>query len=625
MIITVKKITIVTLTEYEDFILSELGKLGIMELKKLREDEFKGLREVGNEEEVAKYTELYGRFNSLYNQLIGEIQEPKELKVEITLTKIPIKELEEIISKLESDVATLNQLKELKKMIDILKNQKVDPKSLGEFEHIFTKAGILPLTSITKVEEVLKARSDIEYRLAPISETEVFLYVGGLIDAKQIITEVLYPDFKEFKLPSEVPGKIEDAVNWVEREIAQKKNEISELLIKLSFGKRIKYSLEIARGISKLLRSKMVSVMSGWVPIDALNILQKFPERVKDEVNGQLAIYYEDPKHEELIPTIIKNPKIFSIFETLTKQYGIPHPKELDPTPIFGILWTIMFGIMFPDAGQGIAILLLGILFAYIRKKPMMGMSMKRVGKMMIGLGLSAIFFGLLTGEFFLTEIQPLIPNLQPGWLKYSVNVVWLIKIAIFFGIAAMIIALIFNIINDFNAGEKIEALFGERGLAGLITFLGLVLTAFHFIGITVIPKVLEFPALAMGVFTHWSFFIFIIGLLLMPVKSILMKEGISMSIGPIIEDAIGFLANMMSFARLAGFAIAHIAFAIVTHELMLVSPTLGIGIGYVFLNLFCLTLELLVVMIQALRLLYYEFGTKFFRGTGYAFSPFKL
>ncbi|MCX8191810.1 MAG: hypothetical protein N3F06_03285, partial [Nitrososphaerales archaeon] len=445
MIIPVKKVTIVTLTEYEEFILSELGKLGVLELRKLREDEFKGLKETGNEDEVAKYSELYGRFTLLYNQLIGEFQEPKEGMSEVTITKIPIKELEDMVNKLESYVTSLNQLKELRTTISILKEQKLDPKSLGDFEHIFTKAGILPLASLRKVEELAKIRSDIQYRFAPISESEAFLYIGGLIDARQTVIDALYPDFKEFKLPPEVPGRIEDAVTWVEQEITHRKDQILELLNKLSFGRRVKYSLEIAKGVSKLLRSKMVSVMSGWVPLDNLNIIQKFPERVKDEVNGQLAIYFEDPEHEEAIPTVMKNPKILSIFETLTRQYGIPHPKELDPTPIFGILWTIMFGIMFPDAGQGFVIILLGILFAYIRKKPIMGMSMKRVGRLMIGLGISATFFGLLTGGVFLTEIQPLIPGLKPGWLKYSVNVVWLIKLAIFFGIVAMLIALIFT------------------------------------------------------------------------------------------------------------------------------------------------------------------------------------
>jgi V/A-type H+-transporting ATPase subunit I len=81
----------------------------------------------------------------------------------------------------------------------------------------------------------------------------------------------------------------------------------------------------------------------------------------------------------------------------------------------------------------------------------------------------------------------------------------------------------------------------------------------------------------------------------------------------------------MFSYARIAGFAIAHAAFGLVAAELLHVNPALGIGLGLIFLNFFSLTLELLVVMIQALRLLYYEFSTKFFKGTGVPYIPFRL
>jgi len=44
-----------------------------------------------------------------------------------------------------------------------------------------------------------------------------------------------------------------------------------------------------------------------------------------------------------------------------------------------------------------------------------------------------------------------------------------------------------------------------------------------------------------------------------------------------------------------------------------------------VFGNAFVIVLEGLVVSIQAMRLHYYEFFSKFFRGEGKAYEPFKL
>jgi V/A-type H+-transporting ATPase subunit I len=188
-----------------------------------------------------------------------------------------------------------------------------------------------------------------------------------------------------------------------------------------------------------------------------------------------------------------------------------------------------------------------------------------------------------------------------------------------------MLLGLVINVINSWRANERMEALLGEHGIAGIIIFIGIVMTAFHFLGITIIPGILVFPNLSMKVLTSWPFFVLIFGLILLILKSVIEKEGILNSFGPIIEDLVGFLVNILSFARIAGFAIAHAALAIVVHEMLHANLAIGIGMGLIFLNFFSLTIELLVVMIQALRLLFYEFSTKFFKGTGKTYDPFKL
>jgi V/A-type H+-transporting ATPase subunit I len=623
MIIPVKRVTIVTLTGHEDLILDGLGKLGIVQLEKLPEEKFEGLREVITKEEVAKYTELYEKFQSLFEKASKEIRLSKERLAETIPTGISIEELEESLNDLEKAVANLDHLKEVKSTIRILKDQKIDLKDLGEFEHVFTKAGIISRSSIPKLEDALKAREDVDYKIAFISDADGFLRISGPPNAKSFVDEILSRlEFKELKLPPEAPREMKSASSWVEKEMELVRNKISEIVVKLGFGNRIKHSLKAAKAKSNLLRGEMVSVITGWTPKDTLPHLNDFLEKIKEKVGGQLAIYYEDPKHEEEVPTILRNPKLFTAYETLTRQYGMPSHEEIDPTPILGVLWTIMFGLMFPDAGQGLTILALGALFAY-KLKRFMGMSFVRVGKLMMGLGVSATIFGLLAGEFFLWEIEPLFPGLEPGWLKHSVNVLWLIKIAIFFGIAALTIGLILNMVNCWKAHEKLEALLGERGLAGVFILYGLVLTIFNFLGMNVIPGVLRFPKLGVGAVAYLG--VSMIGVAMIIAKSIIAKEGVMTSMGPIIEGFVGFFCNMMSFARIAGFCIAHAALATVVHEMMIANPAMGIGVGLIFLNLFCLSLELLVVMIQALRLLFYEFSTKFFRGTGSVYTPFKF
>ncbi|HID17890.1 TPA: hypothetical protein EYP26_06345 [Candidatus Bathyarchaeota archaeon] len=461
--------------------------------------------------------------------------------------------------------------------------------------------------------------------------------MAGPIELKPWIERLLAAvKFKEFKLPQGVPGNIDEAVRWAEEETGRLREEVKGLeggweSLRREFAAKagsleaaITYSLDLSSAQSHLLRSEMMTVLQGWVPEDRIKDLNAFLERLNKDVGGSIAFSYEEPLPDEKVPTVMKNPKLFRAYEALTRQYGYPDPRESDPTIVSTILWITMFGIMFPDFGEGLVILGLGVLFAYVLKKPLMGINFVRVGRLMIGLGISAIIFGLLVGEFFLMEVHPLWPGLMPAWAKNPSSVIWLIKIAIFFGIAQIILALIMNIRNHLKVGERMEALLGERGLAGLVTFIGIVIVAFEFLGISILPGV-AFPELGLSVIRHWTIAIPIVGLIAIAVKPILTGEGATMSLGVLIETIISFFANMLSYARIAGFCLAHAAFALVVAELLHSNPALGIGLGLIFLNAFALTLELMVVMIQALRLLFYEFSTKFFKGTGAPYAPYRI
>jgi V/A-type H+-transporting ATPase subunit I len=96
-------------------------------------------------------------------------------------------------------------------------------------------------------------------------------------------------------------------------------------------------------------------------------------------------------------------------------------------------------------------------------------------------------------------------------------------------------------------------------------------------------------------------------------------------------EAALGFLANTISFVRLAAYAMSHAALLaatfMVADELRswgsvgawagLLVVVAGNGVAFV--------LEGVVAAVQALRLEYYEFLGKFYEGTGRPFAPFRL
>ncbi|MEM2122548.1 MAG: V-type ATPase 116kDa subunit family protein [Candidatus Bathyarchaeia archaeon] len=640
----VRKVTVLTLADYEKFILEELGKLGAIQLRRLSGEEYIGFREETAEEERV-YDQLYERLRILHGKLSEETASPGGAYEEVPPEKVEdtVKDFEDRAARLDEEIRgsreRLNELGRAKPFLKAMEELGVNPGDIGEFMHIFGTMGSVKTEALQTLERRFKQRRDIAYRAAPIpgSEGVHFLYLTGLLELKPQIEKALSAaEFEEFKPPMGIPADLGEASKWIEEEMEAEEGRLRRLdgewtSLKRDFQSKhsaleeaTRRLLALARARANMLRSEMMIVLQGWTPEDKMASLNFFLEDVKRRMDGRLAYSFEDPAPDEEVPTVMKNPRLFSAYEVLTRQYGYPDPRESDPTPISTILWVIMFGMMFPDYGQGLAILLLGMFFAYRLRRPLMGINMARVGRLMTGLGVSAIIFGFLTGSFFLIEVKPLWPGLMPAWITYPSNVIWIIKLAVFFGITQIILGMSISIRNHLKAGERLEALLSEHGLAGLVTFIGIAVVAFEFLGVSVFPGV-RFPRLGLNVLTHWTMALPLMGLLAIFVRPILSGEGATMGAGVVLEAFISFLANMLSYARIAGFAIAHAAFALVVGELLHVNPLLGIGLGLIFLNMFALTLELLVCMIQALRLLYYEFSTKFFKGTGVPYIPYRL
>ena len=390
--------------------------------------------------------------------------------------------------------------------------------------------------------------------------------------------------------------------------------EVGEALRRAAF---LDYALHIlSLSHPQTLRTRVIAVIEGWLPEEYAKRFEEAMRRLSERFEGAIHYEYAEISEEEIPPSKPRVPSILRPFYVLTRMVGIPNPRELNPTVLFTAMWILMFGFMFPDIGQGILIAALGFLFAYVIKKRLMGLNFVKVGKLWIGLGISSAFFGALFGEFFLLEIHPIL--FKPLW-----NIWTMIKIALFVGMFEIAFALILGAINRFRMGDKIGALMGERGLGGLLLYAGIVWMIFTFWSIRGLKA---FTSPAMGVTLAGIAVIF-----LEPFVHAKLHHGgeggldlLFQGFGAAFDSVISLLSNTVSFARLAGFALAHVALAEVVHALSEISVGLGI-FGLVFMNFLAMSIEFMVVIIQSLRLLYYEFSTKFYFGDGTPFKPFRV
>jgi V/A-type H+-transporting ATPase subunit I len=93
-----------------------------------------------------------------------------------------------------------------------------------------------------------------------------------------------------------------------------------------------------------------------------------------------------------------------------------------------------------------------------------------------------------------------------------------------------------------------------------------------------------------------------------------------------VLELFTGYLANTLSFMRVAGLGIAHVSLMVAFSS---IAGMAGGGIAgwaiEILGNVLVIGLEGLSAGIQALRLNYYEFFSRYFTGKGIAYNPVSL
>ncbi len=89
-------------------------------------------------------------------------------------------------------------------------------------------------------------------------------------------------------------------------------------------------------------------------------------------------------------------------------------------------------------------------------------------------------------------------------------------------------------------------------------------------------------------------------------------------------EVLLSYFSNTLSFVRIGAFAVSHAAMMEVV--LMLAGAENGGSPNWIVVvlgNLFVCGMEGLIVGIQVLRLEYYEFFSRFYKGSGREFKPY--
>lgn len=368
----------------------------------------------------------------------------------------------------------------------------------------------------------------------------------------------------------------------------------------------------------------------GWIPAKHTKSFEKSLSAVSD-INWEISDPSDD-KHGTP-PVKLENKKLIRPFEMFVGMYGLPSYGSIDITAFVAITYSILFGIMFADFGQGL-LLTIGAFILY--KKKGYG-----IAKIMVPCGCCSTVFGFIFGSVFGFEhlLDPFYQKVlglpgKPIEVMDSINGVLLMAITI--GIVLVALAMLMNIIIRLRNKEFGEAFFSENGLAGLILYSALVSCIVKFMGnITVIPTPV---CIAMIVITVPL--LFCKELLIGKIdrhedgKPESTADFVLQNFFELIEYILSYFSNTVSFLRIGAFVLVHAGMMMVFFSLAgnPESPSdvsVGGWFAIVLGNVLVMALEGLLTGIQALRLEYYEMFSRFYDGDGRAFvgigsSPLK-
>ena len=545
------------------------------------------------------------------------------------------------------------KLEDIRRQVELYGISLSDVTLPAKHSFISMQIGKLPVLNAKQLEDGLRNLPSLIIAMGQENDMAHHLLISMKRDSGQINKILSNAGWIRIELPGELRSVKKDVFKELSVKLEtltdeQKKLEINVNVLVRKEDKRLReiwVNLRVNELFYKIQTnfksSSRTVIFTGWLPSSKK---EKLTRIIKKACEDRCYLEWNEAGSKgtigDEVPVRFNNPKMLAPFQMLVSNFGIPEYGTIDPTPFVMPLYLAMFGLMFADVGQGMILAILGILGVSLLRKKEGKEGLYHLSWLIIWCGLSSIFFGALFGSFFGTGLFP------PLWFDFHgiisghgadnsvINDVFdILSITIYFGISVITLGLLFNWINIIRTRKWMELFFDKGGIIGGWIYGGGIYIASYMIShnykefppgmilflLVGLPSLLLFIKEPYHYFKHErgqsdkKFNVFAI-------LNFLMEWTVEL-----LEIFSGYLSNTLSFMRVAGFGIAHVClmFAFFT----LAEMTSGIASVLILIlgNILVISLEGLSAGIQALRLNYYEFFTKFFHGTGKLYTPISL
>ena len=634
-------------------VIDYLGKCGEFQFQNRKMDSVQEKKS----SEFSKADEYFLKLDEL--RAFFNIEPPQEKKLECNcLTEEQSEDCGKLISngtslheRLKEQEAAVQKVSDAYKEAEAFSNLQVEYSELDNLSFLSLKIGKIAPDNIAPLKLAVGDRAVI----VPLgSDSSRILAASSKKGRFALDTELNRFGFVEMEIPKDSKGIPADVLESLKQKKEEAEKKLSELREEydnfretheekiVSYLESLSLQRQIERTMESLESTTLVYHITGWIPYSLISQAMKDLDQLTE---GRIAIRGYHPMEvpavlngSEQVPVKLEHGKFVRAFERMVFSYGSPLYGTIDPTPFVAVFFTILFGIMFGDCGQGLIFLIAGIL---MQKKVIKVGGWNKFAPIFMAIGITSSIMGLITGEFFANEtlLEPFahfvtglfgeprspIVKMMPSSDPNSIKVIFgIFAVTIAAGFVINSIGLVLNMINNIIRKKWGKAFFGKTGLSGAVFFWYVVVFALRLAFTSHTPALYDW--IVIGVTLFFAAFGEPFERLVDKERPVLENGVGAMLIGGVVEliEVVStYLSSTISFVRVGAFALAHAVLGFIIHLMAEKCGVIG-GLAVMIVgNAIVVVLEGMIVAIQVIRLQYYEFFSKFFNETGSEFKPF--